>query len=126
MLLDGTAVAVVVEEVGGGGEVVDVAGVGDLARVEELLALLLDEALDLEQLGDLEQPREVVLRHVDLTLVHVVQDGPDLLVLDVLRRKRLRYYYSLQCFHPRFERNFITSSLGTMTIGERQSKEVRE
>ena len=85
-LLDGTAVAVVVEEVGGGGEVVGAAV--DLAcrilRVEELLALLLDEALDLEQLGDLEEAREVVLRHVDLPLVHVVQDRPDLLVLDVL------------------------------------------
>lgn len=85
-------IPVVVKEVRGGGQVgVGVVGVGDLdvARVEELLALLLDEALDLEQLGDLEQSREVILRHVDLALVHVVQDGPDLLVLDVLRRKRL-------------------------------------
>ena len=37
-------------------------------------ALLLGEALDLERLGDLEELVELLLGHVDLAVVHEVQD----------------------------------------------------
>ena len=52
------------------------------------IPLILDHPLHLEHLGHSEQGRQLVLRHRDLALVHVVQDGTDLVSLHVLQVMR--------------------------------------
>ena len=46
--------------------------------------MILDHPLHLEHLRHPEQGRQLVLSHGDLALVHVVQDGTDLVSLHVL------------------------------------------
>jgi hypothetical protein len=46
--------------------------------------MILNEALDLERLGRLEETRQLILSNIDLPFVHVLENGFDLRVENVL------------------------------------------